>query len=203
MNPLITLVVGFVLTTVLGGVLGAFLQRRTWDHQHAVEAEQAAVSRADEVCRTTMGLLDKRRYRMVRVHLLCQSVAAGGDQADLRQAIDDYDAVLFEWNDQLNAGLALVGTYFGDTARDWLRTEVYENFRVAGTDLNRLCALSPTDPQWPAAEEQAGWRLDVVGDRVYRLGVFMTGQLLRRQVGSKATRPVPAVDSPLGVPAGV
>jgi len=34
METLVPLVVGFVLTTVLGGVLGTYLQRRTWDHQN-------------------------------------------------------------------------------------------------------------------------------------------------------------------------
>jgi hypothetical protein len=32
-EQLITLVVGFALTTIVGGLLGAYLQRRTWNHQ--------------------------------------------------------------------------------------------------------------------------------------------------------------------------
>ncbi len=34
METLVPLVVGFVLTTVLGGLLGTYLQWRTWDHQN-------------------------------------------------------------------------------------------------------------------------------------------------------------------------
>ena len=39
-EQLIPLIVGFSLTTVLGGGLGFYFQRRAWAHQHAVVREE-------------------------------------------------------------------------------------------------------------------------------------------------------------------
>ena len=50
----------------------------------------------------------------------------------------DYDEVLLEWNDQLNARLAVVGAYFGKDVRDFLDQVVYEAFKDAGQDLEDL-----------------------------------------------------------------
>ena len=200
MDQLLTLVAGFLLTTVLGGVLGAFLQRRTWDHQHTVQAEQAAVTRADEVCRHTMGLLDKRLYRMLRLYFACR--AAKNDAATtatLNERLQDYNAVLYEWNDHLNSGLALVSTYFGQRARDWLEVEIYLGFQQVGTDLERLYALSRTDSERTDLLTQVRLGLEEMNDRVYRLGAFMTSQLLRQNVGRNAADPVPPVDAPADV----
>lgn len=37
---LIPVVAGFLLTTVLGGLLGFFFRRRTWAHQHRVQTQE-------------------------------------------------------------------------------------------------------------------------------------------------------------------
>ena len=47
----------------------------------------------------------------------------------------EYDAILYEWNDNLNLNLALIGTYFGETARDWLDGQIYEDYKQVGTKL--------------------------------------------------------------------
>jgi hypothetical protein len=200
MDQLLALLAGFLLTTVLGGLLGAMLQRRTWDHQHAVQAEQAAVTRADEVCRQTMGLLDKRLYRMLRLYFACRAPDDEADAAStLSGRLQDYNAVLYEWNDQLNSGLALTSTYFGQRARDWLEVEVYAGFQQVGSDLERLYALSRTNSERTELLQQVRLGLEGMNDRVYRLGAFMTSQLLRQNVGRHAADPVPAVDSPSDV----
>jgi hypothetical protein len=67
MSELLPIVVGFVLTTVLGGVIGTYLQRRSWDHQNEARLREDELRRADAVCQSVSGLLDKRRYRMLRL----------------------------------------------------------------------------------------------------------------------------------------
>jgi hypothetical protein len=44
--------------------------------------------------------------------------------------------VLYEWNDRLNLNLALMGTYLGESARDWLDLVIYENFRSVGGETS-------------------------------------------------------------------
>jgi hypothetical protein len=58
METLVPLVVGFVLTTVLGGLLGTYLQWRTWDHQNETRLREEELRRAGAVCQPVSGLLD-------------------------------------------------------------------------------------------------------------------------------------------------
>jgi hypothetical protein len=46
MDAIWPLVVGFLLTTVLGGLLGTYLQRRSWEHQNEVQLRQAELDKA-------------------------------------------------------------------------------------------------------------------------------------------------------------
>jgi hypothetical protein len=66
-EQLITLVVGFALTTIVGGLLGAYFQRRTWDHQNERTLAEADRSHATQTCRELSQLMDKRLYRMLQI----------------------------------------------------------------------------------------------------------------------------------------
>lgn len=185
-----TLIGGFVLTTVLGGLLGTLFQRRTWEHQHAVRATEAELARADETSQRVMELLDKRLYRMLRLYQGCRAGSPlRGDIDLLGRRLRDYDVVLFEWNDHLNANLALTGTYFGQDARTWLE-QVYVAFQQVGADLENLYRVALRSESDPATEERVRSGLVNLNDRVYRLGVFLTGQILARKVGARSPRPM-------------
>jgi hypothetical protein len=92
------IIIGFLLTTVLGGVLGFYFQNRTWDHQNKIqraeqerlhmmqlneEKREKALQIFDEVSR----LMDKRLYRL---RLLYWSLPAEEGQASrcLLQRVD-------------------------------------------------------------------------------------------------------------------
>src|SRR5215468_7568521 len=102
-NELIPLVVGFALTTVLGGFLGTWLQQRSWDHQREAQLRQDELRRAEDVCQQVSKLLDKRLYRMRRLYFALALDIEQPDRNDRVQAsLREYDAVLYEWNDSLN-----------------------------------------------------------------------------------------------------
>jgi hypothetical protein len=44
-DPLVLLLIGFVLTTVVGGGLTYFFQRSTWRHQYRVQREGYVATR--------------------------------------------------------------------------------------------------------------------------------------------------------------
>jgi hypothetical protein len=197
MNPIVTIAVSFVLTTVVGGLIGTYLQRRTWDHQNHVRVEESGLSRADEISHQVMRLLDKRLYRMLRLYVACRTGHTDAEGQETRQErLHDYDAVLFEWNDQLNSTLALIGTYFGRAARDWLEAEVYLGFQLVGARLEDLYRLSTVDAERRGVEDEVRGGLNDLNDRVYRLGVFLAGQVLARRVGRQALQPIHYVQSP-------
>jgi hypothetical protein len=56
-NSIVPLVVGFMLTAVLGGLLGTYLQQRSWKHQNDARLREEELRRADDVCHAVSQLL--------------------------------------------------------------------------------------------------------------------------------------------------
>ena len=93
------------------------------------------LKRASEVCESISQLLDKRLYRMRRLYFACQSYTQGSLSKEiLEKQLQDYDEVLYEWNDRLNLNLALIGTYFGQLAHAYLNS-IYTYFKNTGSEL--------------------------------------------------------------------
>ena len=67
-SALVPLVVGFLLTTVAGGLLGVYLQRRSWSHQYNVQLAAARRDRAVALFEELSRLLDRRLYRTRRLY---------------------------------------------------------------------------------------------------------------------------------------
>lgn len=123
MRELIPVVAGFILTTVLGGLLGFFFQRRTWAHQHCVQTQDRERERAVLVFEEISKLLDRRLYLLRRLYWsLVADEDVRSERSDNR--MDDYQDVLYEWNDSINRNLALIQQYFGVAARDRLDYQV-------------------------------------------------------------------------------
>ncbi len=126
------LVLGFVLTTVVGGLLGYVFQRRAWSHQYDVQRRSAERRAAASALDELTNVLDKRRYRMLTT---CWRLDTP-DEPELDDAVAAYRAVLEEWNDGLNRRLALVATHFGpDMNRDL--EVIYEEYQRAGQLLEQ------------------------------------------------------------------
>jgi hypothetical protein len=112
-QQLILLVIGFALTSVLGGLLGYWLQSRAWAHQHDVQRRDEERQQAVKTFEEVSSLLDRRLYRMRQLYWAARRKARGtGDDAGLDSALDDYREVLAQWNDGLNRTLALTETSF-------------------------------------------------------------------------------------------
>lgn len=197
MTEIVPLVVGFLLTTVLGGLLGTWLQQHTWKRQNDVQLRQDELRHADSVCQQVSKLLDKRLYRMRRFYFALASDPGLPARSERIQAcFKEYDAVLYEWNDSLNLNLALMGAYFGAGARDWLDFRLYEQFKQVGAQLeDHYLRSARSDPaERDLTEIEAD--LDSLGDQVYQLGVFMMTQLRDGGVGRKAPDPLGVSPSP-------
>jgi len=201
-QQLLLLVVGFVLTSVLGGLLGYLLQSRAWAHQHDVQRRDEERQQALRTFEEISLLLDRRLYRMRRLYWAARRKAQGtGDETELTSARDDYREILTEWNDNLNRTLALVETYFGSQTRTMLEDEVYDEFVVTGRGLEEIVKMARAADGEHIAVPRFGYRVTRLSHRVYELNVRMLRLLEDESIGRSAPRVSPAaVSQPPGNP---
>jgi hypothetical protein len=186
-----TLVIGFLLTTVAGGFLGTYLQQRAWRRQNDARLREEELRRADSTCQTISGLIDKRRYRMLRLLWALREHGTRDVSAMLEESRKAYDEVLFEYNDRLNVNFSLIGTYFGERARAWLQDEVHATFVRAGDSLvraGRSVSMGGAAEADLSAAEQA---LEQLNEQIYRLSVFMMALLREGRVGRQVEDALP------------
>jgi len=198
----VPILLGFFLTTIVGGLFASVLQQRSWRNQNEVRLQEQARDQASEVCRSLSALVDKRWYRMQR--LLWATVAHSKGQLS-RELLDarllDYDQVLFEWNDELNARLAIVGAYFGGDLRDFLEYTVYKTFKEAGQDLESLYRAA-VDREAKALNPDhvadVGAKLGNLKSLAYKLSFTMMVRIRDCQAGRRAPEmldEVPFIDA--------
>lgn len=197
-QQLLLLVAGFALTSVLGGLLGYFLQNRVWAHQHDVQRRDEERQQALKTFEEVSLRLDRRLYRMRRLYWAARRKAQGvGDEAGVTSAQNDYREVLAEWNDNLNRTLALVETYFGNPTRLMLEDEVYGEFVVAGRGLEEIVRMVRVAGDERIEVPPFGYRVTRLSHRVYELNVRMLRLLEDESLGRSAPRVSPtAVDRP-------
>jgi hypothetical protein len=196
-DELVLLVAGFVLTSVLGGLLGSYFQTRAWRHRYAAERRDERQRQAIRTFEEVSTLLDRRLYRMRRVWWSVKlSVEQGSRARDLESALEEYRRILFDWNDNLNRLLALVQTYFGAGIRQLLEEVVFEEFASIGRALDygvrRVSSSSEAADDVP----RVGQRLTDLSNRVYRLNVRMLELFEKGLVGGEAPTSLVDEESP-------
>jgi len=189
-QQVVPVLLGFLLTTVTGGAFASFLQQRSWRHQNQSKLYEEDRQRASDVCRALSGLVDKRCYRMRRLYWgTVQRPAERVSDEELTTRLHDYQQVLFEWNDQLNARLAIVGAYFGRDVRDFLDATVYEAFKDTGQRLESLyhqvAGPNPAGLDQADAADVAD-RLDRLNNYAYQLSLAMMLRIREGKVGRLA-----------------
>ena len=133
-SDLLLLLAGFVLTTVAGGLLGYWLQNRTWKHQERSRIRQAELEAARDFYEELSRLLDRRLHRMRQ---LDWRLDRPGLRGEVDEQLSRYREILDDWNGILNRNLALAMSYLGPNARLELEA-LYKSFEVAGTRLESV-----------------------------------------------------------------
>lgn len=197
-SPVVSIVLGFVLTTVIGGAFASYLQQRSWHHQNRARLVEEERQKASDVCTALSELIDKRCYRMRRLLWAIDGHAQGRvSEQELRERLRDYQQLLFEWNDQLNTRLAIVGAYFGGDVREYLDTVIYERFQEAGRTLEALYRQvtgNNPDASGTEASTQAARILDALGEYAYQFSFTMMLRIREGKVGRGAPRLLTTAD---------
>jgi hypothetical protein len=203
-EQLLVLGAGFLLTTLVG----TWWQHRFWVNQHRRRLADEELRRAEEVAQSLSNLMDMRLYRMLRLFYSLRARALARDGAKrqltseetISSRLADYDTALFAWNDRMNFNLALIGTYFGDGARDWLGARVYLAFQELGAALEALLHVQQREDTDGTATEDLIHQLEAqftqLNDDAYALGLFMSTLLREGRVGRAAPRPIETTERP-------
>lgn len=203
------LVIGWLLTGVLGALIAAGIQRyawnrqheaqqRDWEHQNEVQQRDEERQQALKTFQDISTLLDKRLYRMWRLHWAIKKKALGASnekEMDLARAA--YRDVLYEWNDNLNRTLALAQTYFGDGVRQTLEGSLYEAVAALGRALDATEEIVSKAENKPVDIPRLSGRLTRLSRRIYEMNVHMLSLLEKNRLGEarlearmKPSRPI-------------
>lgn len=127
--------VGFILTTLLGGLLGHHLQNRSWRFQRQESLRELHQAEATKIFDEVSCLLDQRLYRMSLVRWALERHPLDTKLLDARWAM--YRRSVFKWNDKVNRNRALVARYFGDDASQRFELSIGEGFVEYGRELEK------------------------------------------------------------------
>lgn len=179
-NSLVPLLVGFLLTTVLGGILGYYFQSRSWHHQNAAKVLETELQTALKVFEDISKLMDKRVYRM---RLLFWRLSGQDTKEDtIENAINLYREVLYDWNDNLNRNLALIQCYFGDDIRKQIDYKVYERFKDIGNLLEEAYLLQKQGKKSNDLERVRD-NIENLSHEIYYLNIQIIKIIQSRNVG--------------------
>ena len=142
---------GFVLTTVVGGLLGSFLQTRLWRYQWEAERSSKLTDAARSIFEDVSGLMDRRLFRLSQLHLWI----VRSDPDRIAISINAYRGVMREWNDSINRNLSLLQFYFGTEIREAFDFGVGKKFVDTGALAERLYRNIPIVDEILAAKVEA------------------------------------------------
>lgn len=93
-----TLVIGFVLTTVLGGLVGSYFQRAAWRRQARLELFRQTYADTTSLFTEAVRIIDTRYYRLLRWRM---AIEAGAQPDEIQARVDRYYEVVATWNESL------------------------------------------------------------------------------------------------------
>jgi hypothetical protein len=179
-NQIILLVLGFLLTSVAGGLLGYYFQQRMWRHQHDVQQREQERQQAIQIFGEVSRMLDQRIYRMRLVYWATRDYVREGNADQMDSTRVGYRKILRIWNDNLNRCLAMTMAYFGEGMRQQLE-DLYEQYSSVGRALDQFIR----DASHGHAVEipPIGRRLTVLSHRVYSFNLGMLDLIQHGRLG--------------------
>ncbi|MGZ8845824.1 MAG: hypothetical protein ACXW3C_05115 [Pyrinomonadaceae bacterium] len=169
MNDFAKLVLGFLLTTICGGLLGFLFQRRHARHQWLLSRWEKELEEAQTVFGEVSRLLDRRLYRTKRL------LWALNRPDVLQQRLDEYITIVTEWNDNINRILALIAINFTDDLRNEIDYKIGDEFVQIGRLLEDSLGGKPMDGK--KLEE----RINKLANRVYSFNLSLLREIRNRK----------------------
>ncbi|KQS98683.1 hypothetical protein ASG23_13085 [Cellulomonas sp. Leaf395] len=162
-----SLVIGFVLTTVLGGLLGAGLQRTQWNRQARLDIAKQGYVDATTMLEQVLTSIDRRYYGLYRWY---SSVRDDEPEQKLAEREAVYFATVHEWNEKLRthhqgirrhlgASHALSFLNYRDDLDPQHPSSLHYRFVLCTSLVHRLKADPRTEPAVWSEIEKLNWHL--------------------------------------------
>ena len=175
------LILGFILTSLIGTYLSARFQDEEERRKEAAESQQRVleravesrareVDRASECFKEVSHAMDARHYYALR---WAWALERGAAESELSEERARYRKALFEWNENLNRFIALIQRYFGSKADDVFQGGITPLFQSIDNEL----AKHQNAPKKIEAD------LDKVGVMIYDFNFTMLKDLQSENVG--------------------
>jgi hypothetical protein len=120
-QEIVLLLLGFLLTSVVGAAVGAWFQERSWTHEHLV---QMCDSESDTRSKGLASLSDLMDKRLLRMRQLAYKLETARSVEDVQEERRNNKEMRDEWSTRLNSNLSFTQTYFGDQARNTLEHDI-------------------------------------------------------------------------------
>jgi hypothetical protein len=141
-QELVLLLLGFLLTSVVGGFVGERIQRRSWEHEHLVQLCDAEQDRRVKGFAALSDLMDTRLLRMRQLAWKLEGANQLSEVAEERKKnLEARD----EWAMQLNSNLDFADNYLGSDARDTLQGTIADGFRKIHEEFNEMFKSGKVD----------------------------------------------------------
>lgn len=170
------LILGFILTTVVGGILTQRYQENAWRHQHEMNILESERQAATDVFKEISRLMDSRLYRMRR---LITGIVDGQSPQIMQERWDSYREILLVWNENLNRNFALTQRYFGDEARRMLEYEIHHKFNQLGLDIEKRARQSKGAKSFKEFSTSA----DEINSLIYKFDVTLIRAIQTGKIG--------------------
>lgn len=165
-----SIIAGFVLTTLLGGGFGTYIQNRSWEKQNQLEILEADRVQAEKIFSEISIMMDTRLYEMRKL------LQARNSNVNVSGALDSYRQQLDFWNSRLNRNLSMIQFYFGKDNRAYFEEKIHFRFRDIG-------ALLEKDKTSKRHSGQIQRDLDSLNNDICRFDLHLLYSIKRSRVG--------------------
>jgi hypothetical protein len=131
-HEVVLLLIGFLLTTIVGGLLTYWYQTLAWNRDDIARRKSEELTRASALFEDVSRRMDRRLYRLRNVEDALEEKLSSAE-LDKRRA--QYRAAVADWNESLNRNLWATQRYFGTSLRSTLEGTIQEGFRSLHQEL--------------------------------------------------------------------
>lgn len=134
LTAIISILLTFLLTGVVGNLLVQRWQYRNWINQQKFLGEEKHYNQLVALWEELTRLASKRLWRMRRLH----TALITADDDKIKERLNDYDLVLSEWNEKFHSMAVRLTLYSTWDLERQLEGELQQSFLNAGLRLERL-----------------------------------------------------------------